>query len=93
MDSQELHQALISLGATPEQVYQSLKDQNIKGRPNSNCDCPIAKYLQTISGEDISVGSMDAYLGFEFVTYLPLAVQGFIRRFDSVFNYFEDLRS
>jgi hypothetical protein len=97
MNSQELNDALIALGETPEQVYANLKAKGITGRPNSCSACPIANYLTKVAGTSILVGESVAdnthmNTTIPIVAKLPKPVKKFIDAFDSRLA-FQDLRS
>jgi hypothetical protein len=91
--SQELEVELAALGDSPEAVANALRAMGIKGKRRDACHCPLATYLQNISGEIIYVG--DSVAGFDIINerisiQLPLACQRFINDFDS-FGRFQDL--
>ena len=86
MKSVDLELALKDLGRSGTKVAQSLRDFGIKGQPLLPCKCPIANYLQALTGQEMSVYATSAYYknnGFVFDgILLPKAVTIFIYKFD-----------
>jgi hypothetical protein len=81
----DLTQALKDLGKTSDKVYQTLKSKGIKGVSCVAWHCPIAHYLESLTGQKMSVGLRNCgYSGNRGRTdvELPMPVQLFIRRFD-----------
>lgn len=79
-----IEQALNDLGKTSTKVYQTLKAKGIKGNTSSTV-CPVARYLQLLTGKTMSVGPRDCNYtdsnGAADVD-LPAPVRLFIRKFD-----------
>lgn len=110
---------LEQLGATSQDVAQSIRQRGLSGVPGHFTACPVARAVrQSIAtyrglvGEEtawllVSVGEDATFIGYEWIgedghTYTapldkrrrienPLAVQAFIRRFDTG-SAFQDLR-
>jgi hypothetical protein len=93
MNIQEIQTALMALGSTPEEVYTSLKEKGIRGRPKLPCECPIANYLKQVSGHTYQVTNYSAYPdGFDSdnCVIIPQPVRQFILHFDRKTD-FQDL--
>ncbi len=76
MNRAEAIKALESLGSTPDEVAQSLRDKGIKGARCHTGYCPLAKLI----GGYVHV--QGAYVGREEGFELPKACKEFIRAFD-----------
>ena len=61
------------------QVTQDCID---KGRRHDSHGCPVALALQTLTGEDISVGATLAFVGIHAMCSLPQIATRFIVDFD-----------
>ena len=83
----QAHIALLDLGDTPEEVYETLRTAGIKGRRLSPGACPVSRYLQSFKGADwVSVGVTSATLFVkdqQAEVRVPLPVQAFISSFDA----------
>jgi hypothetical protein len=89
--SQELEAELIALGDTAEAVANALEAMGIKGSRCRAGYCPLAIYLQNISGEEIVVGPEKAcFVNVPFRPWInfPVACRDFVRKFDCNEDFF-----
>jgi hypothetical protein len=82
---EKLSQALASLGETPDQVAETLKQAGVRGRRRDYQCCPVASYLSKVACKNITVGLHKA--GYDPMAAdgqvdVPSPVQTFILRFD-----------
>jgi hypothetical protein len=82
----DLKRALNELGNSSQEVYEKLKTKGIRGKLGSSKSCPIANYLEFLTGHPMSVGMRTYnYCGTEKHLHdddLPVAIRVFIQRFD-----------
>lgn len=91
--------ALEALGRTSQEVFGFLLSFGAKGDHASDCSCPVANYLHTISDRHdglniVSVGSetvLAYYRSAGFHVLIPRPVNAFITAFDAWYPPFESL--
>lgn len=84
-----VRRALLALGTTETDVAEKLYKLGCKGeRENGNC-CPVATYLNKVTGLDVNVDRRVCYIAEEYVNELrddsvatPIAVGQFVKAFD-----------
>ena len=95
MTRESILQFLEDLGSSPNEVADTLRKNNIKGIPNTLGCCPIARYLQLISGDkNILVDTMSVAFNTETLenpkieqTLLPFGAKLFAYYFDRRLKY------
>ena len=81
-------EALVALGLDPEDVAEVLLEMGVRGIPGSDCNCPIAHYLEDVIQDCGSVGVfLDDALGRETEAHARLeAIPGSVAEDDSVLH-------
>lgn len=63
MEDTSLHALLEQLGDTPDEVAQTLRDQNCKGPQYNDCFCPVARFISKHTGQAASATSHACAIG------------------------------
>lgn len=91
---ENIHNSLVHLGCSSEQVADRLERMGIVGDMMESCDCPVSHFFRGVCGAWFT----NVYRDNSFVDFVkvsnPLAVEQFVARFDagawSVLDLFPD---